>query len=84
MANTNVLIRLNGAPLAGATITLGEIGETQVETDSDGIAEFVNIESPFVGYTEAYITAGGIVATSKVLVAGGRRSIIDLGTISLE
>ena len=84
MANTNVLIRLNGAPLPGATITLGEIGETQVETDSDGIAEFANIESPYVGYTEAYITATGISATSKVLVAGGRRSIIDLGTINLD
>ena len=84
MANTNVLIRLNGAPFAGAIITLGEIGETQVETDSDGIAEFTNIVAPYVGYTEAYITAGGITATSKVMISGGRRTVINLGTINLD
>jgi len=83
MANTNILIKVNGNPLEGATITLGEVGETQEVTDSDGIAEFANIEAPFVGYTEVYISAAGIVATSKVMIAGGRRSIIDLGTINL-
>ena len=84
MAITKICILLNGAPLEGATLILGEIGEIQVETDSDGIAEFANIVSPYVGYTEAYITAAGISATSKVMIAGGRQTIINLGTINLD
>ena len=84
MAITKICILLNGAPLEGATIVLGDVGEVQKTSDSDGIAAFPNIEPPFVGYVEAYITSDGVVATAKVLVTGGQTTNIDLGTINLE
>ena len=84
MAVTKIRILLNGVPLEGASIVLGDIGELQKVSDSDGGVAFPNIEPPFVGFVEAYITSAGVVATSKVLITAGQTSDINLGTISLE
>ena len=55
MAVTKIQVILNGAPVEGATIIVGEIGELEKKTDEDGIAAYPNITGSYAGYTDYQI-----------------------------
>ena len=83
MAVTKIQVILNGAPVEGATIIVGEIGELEKKTDEDGIAAYPNITGSYAGYTEAWIECPVVTATAKVVVRAEQTSIIDLGVIEV-
>ena len=81
MAQTKVRVLLNGNPLVGASIWLGEIGGQVKTSDADGEAAYPAIVPPFQGYIEVLIL-GTYYSSAKLLLIAGQTNIIDLGTIS--
>lgn len=80
MAQTKVRVMLNGSPLAGASIWLGEIGGQMKTTNELGEVAFPDIVPPFQGYTEILIN-GVTYASAKIKLIAGETNIVDLGTI---
>lgn len=75
---TKVEILMNGAPLEGAIVYVGEIGGNEKETDEDGKVSLPNVPEGFAGYTEVLI-ASPVYASAKVIIKYNETTTIELG-----
>jgi len=79
---TKIKVVLNGSPLAGVSVLLGECGQVEKVTDANGIVAFPKIEAPWTGYVEVLMMGGVIqTATANVKLVAGETTTINLGEI---
>jgi hypothetical protein len=79
---TKIHVLLNGTPLVGANIWLGEVGQQKKTTNESGDASFPNIVPPLEGYTEVLISGVDYIYSAKVLIVAGETNVVNLGTIT--
>ena len=75
---TKVQVLLNGLPLVGATVLVGELGGYEKTTDDEGKVALPDVASGYAGYTEVYIEDPTHFATAKVVVKYAETTTIDL------
>ncbi len=78
---TKVQVLLNGQPLVGANVLVGELGGLEKTTDEEGKVALPDVASGYAGYTEVMIETPTIYATSKVVIKYAETTIIDLGEL---
>ena len=81
MPSTKVEVLMNGEPVVGATVLIGEIGGLEKTTDEGGKVSLPNIETSYAGYTEALITMGGVDLSARITIKYGETTTIELGNL---